>query len=392
MSDILGPASTANAVTVRPTDPRNFGAVDTWQKDCTSPLTQDGTPITAALLNGFLAQFRSIWRGNGKLADGTTPVVAEVADDAGVWKAIQRLFQRAQPTYAVDTGAANHLVVSLAPALQEYKAGMTIRVKVNSNNTGATDIVVNGLSARAIKNPDGTDLAADDLYAGGVAVLTDDGDHFELMAKHTDRAGSEGTGTRYRVPYVLATGTAAAITATYAPVTPSPVAGDLFSIKLASDIPGATTFAPDAHGPYPVVDMSGGALASKFALAGDRLLFEFDGVNMVVLNKFSLGTVGTMTPGGIGSIAMAFITSSGAWPGPSAGYLNGSSMWTNKGFAGDGNQWANQYGVGNPPYTGTWQVLSKRPAFLTYGAVAVGAPPPIDGVTDYDEVIAQRVA
>lgn len=58
MPDILGPANAPNAVTSRPSDTRSFGATNTWFKDCTDAVTDDGTMIQAAWLNAILAQFR----------------------------------------------------------------------------------------------------------------------------------------------------------------------------------------------------------------------------------------------------------------------------------------------------------------------------------------------
>lgn len=393
MVDILGPANADNAVTARPPETRAFGSLDTFFKDCTSEAANDGTEVEASFFNGLIAKLRGVWRMNGKLADNTTLIVAETdSDDLGIVKSIQQLFQRGQPTYAVDTGAANAMVVTLSPALKEYKAGVSIKVKVAANNTGATTINVNGLGVRAVKNPDGTDLVADDLFAGGMAVLNDDGDHFHLLAKHTDRTGdgAGGGGTRYRVPYVLATGTASVITATYDPVTPSPTAGDLFSIKLAADIAGATTFTPDGHGPYPIVDMSGNALISKFAKAGDRLLFEFDGTNMVVLNKFSLGTVGTMTPGAIGSLGLSIQATPLAGYvdpaiSPSAGYVYGKYVGDADGRGADN---AGLWTTGS--FTGTWRVLSAL--YLGTFMDPFAGDPPNNPMGANPVVLVQRVS
>ena len=123
MSDIIGPADAPNSVTVRPEDERAFSNLDSWFKDCSSPTADDGTDIQASFLNGTLALLRSLWRGNGKKQDGVTNIVPENGnDDAGLLKAVQHLIQRGQTLYGEDTGTENSVVVSLSPALAEYRS------------------------------------------------------------------------------------------------------------------------------------------------------------------------------------------------------------------------------------------------------------------------------
>lgn len=81
MTDLLGPASALNAVTMRPTDTRIFGEDDTWFKDCSSSTANDGTRIEADFLNGILAQVRRAIVGMGVPIDN--------ADDDMLLKAIQ---------------------------------------------------------------------------------------------------------------------------------------------------------------------------------------------------------------------------------------------------------------------------------------------------------------
>ena len=81
MTDLLGPASAANATTSRPTDARVFGGSDTFFKDCTSPAANDGTVVEQAYLNGMLQQIRRAIRGMS--------VIENNADDDMLLKAIQ---------------------------------------------------------------------------------------------------------------------------------------------------------------------------------------------------------------------------------------------------------------------------------------------------------------
>ena len=168
MTDLLGPASATNAVTTRKTDGRSFPTGDTWFKPCTTASAQDGTQIQADFLNGLLAQLRAAIRGNGKLADGVTPVIAENnASDAMLLGAIQALIQRGQTTFGLDTGTTDALVIAPSPAVTEYKAGMRFFVQKNplvgANITTAPTIAVSGLAALTITKADASALGIGDL-------------------------------------------------------------------------------------------------------------------------------------------------------------------------------------------------------------------------------------
>ena len=379
MTDMLSPANAPFAVTVRPAESRTFSTADTWFQDCSSPDADDGTDIQAGWLNGVVAAMRALVRGNGNLLDGTTKVVPEVGtDDNLLLKAVQQLFQRAQPAYGVDTGAKNALVVSLTPALLEYKAGAVYRVKILHANDGATTININGLGVRDVKTADGSALATGHLIAGGIAEFIDDGTKVQLVASHTDQTGGGGSG--YRTPYATAGGSATVITATYSPTTATPVAGDLFLLKLVADIAGATTFNHDSHGAKDLVDPGGNALTLQYAMSGDVLLIMYDGVKMRVISKTSAAAPGVplMTPGAIGSLAFAKYTiDPSIYPngtsqsaatatyialgyGPGIGYVYGAYI------SGDSQGWINN----SNSFSGVWRCLSIR--YLDY--VTTGGP------------------
>jgi hypothetical protein len=179
--DIVGPANAPNSTTIRPADTRTFGATDTWAKDCSSPTANDGTKIQAGWLNGWMGQLRNLVRGNGQTAASADIVTQDNSDDSMALKAIQHLIQRGLPKYGVDTGAANTLVVSLSPALAEYKAGLVVHVLVNKSSTSASTINFNGLGAKSITHVDGAALVADDLVGGELAMLGYDGTKFQKL-------------------------------------------------------------------------------------------------------------------------------------------------------------------------------------------------------------------
>lgn len=183
MSDILGPADAPNAVSIRPTETRSFSANDSWFRDCSSATADDGTDIQAAWLNGLAAALRAVARVNGgTVADPTVKIIPENGiDDNLLVKAIQHVIQRGQTNFAVDTGTVNSLVVTLSPALVEYKAGMTVRVKIGNTCTGPSVMTINGLGNKPIVHPDGSATAQNDLLAGEVADFNFDGVSFQKV-------------------------------------------------------------------------------------------------------------------------------------------------------------------------------------------------------------------
>lgn len=179
--DLLGYGSNApNVVITRPNDTRVFGTGDTWGKDCSSPGAGDGTGILAGFTNGLLGQLRALIRGNGKTAALSDVVTEDNSDDTMALKAIQHLIQRGQPTFGVDQGAKNALVVALSPPMAEYKRGARIRVLVGNDNDDAAVIDVSGLGAKVIVRKGAKPLQKRDLLAGSIVTLDYDGTQWQL--------------------------------------------------------------------------------------------------------------------------------------------------------------------------------------------------------------------
>lgn len=182
MTDILGPASAPNATTDRPSEGRSFGALDSWFKDCSSDTADDGTDIEANWLNGVTAALRALWRGNGKKADGITPVVIESGlDDYGLLTSVSHLIQRGQARYGRDTSnVAGVLSATLIPAVAENKEGMVVNIKA-ANTSGAGSTLNVGPGPLPIIRPDGSALRDGDIVAGSGNAYFCDGTHFQLM-------------------------------------------------------------------------------------------------------------------------------------------------------------------------------------------------------------------
>lgn len=87
--------------------------------------------------------------------------------------------------YAVDSGSANLLSVTLAPAPISLAqlVGIPINVKVAATNTSTTPtLVVNGFTAKTIVNPDGSAVQAKQLAAGQIATFNYDGTNYQLIS------------------------------------------------------------------------------------------------------------------------------------------------------------------------------------------------------------------
>lgn len=102
-------------------------------------------------------------------ADGTT-VAAHMADEV------------AHNRYGVATGT-NTLVVTLSPAPTALIAGVSLRFKNTTANTGAVTLNINGLGAKAIVKNGGVALSAGNLKAGGVYTVLFDGTSFILQGE-----------------------------------------------------------------------------------------------------------------------------------------------------------------------------------------------------------------
>jgi hypothetical protein len=179
--DLLGPANAPGAVTSRPGDTRAFGTVDTFFKDCSSPLLDDGTEFQAAWYNQVLAVLRALARGNGQTAGAIDIVTQNNADDNLVLKAVQHLIQRGQPQWAVDTGAANAMVIAPTPAVAEYTPGLRFFIKTAAAPTGPTTLNASALGNANVYNNVNQPLSGGEWVAGQIIQVAYDGANFQLV-------------------------------------------------------------------------------------------------------------------------------------------------------------------------------------------------------------------
>lgn len=93
----------------------------------------------------------------------------------------QKDFQKGAELYAADAGSTDTYAITLSPAPAAYVAGMVVRFKANTANTGACTINVNSLGAKTIKKKYDQDLNDNDILANQFVELIYDGTNFQLI-------------------------------------------------------------------------------------------------------------------------------------------------------------------------------------------------------------------
>lgn len=106
-------------------------------------------------------------------------------------------------SFAVAGGTANALTATLDPAPTAYVAGMRVRMKVPSTNTGAMTLNLNGLGAKGIGRKDGADLVAGSVVANQIIDLVYDGARFQAL----DVVGGSGAFAIGAIRQMIASGT-----------------------------------------------------------------------------------------------------------------------------------------------------------------------------------------
>ena len=178
--------------------------------------------------------------------------------------------------YAVDTGTANAMAVTMTPPLDTYMAGFPLRVAVAVTNTGATSINVGGLGARAVKRPDGSDLQPGDIVAGMIANLVDSGSVFQLQNALHGVAGTSNTFS-VGIPYAADTGAVNAILAIYSPAITTITEGNYIAVKVAHTNTGAVTMAVNALAALPLNRQDGQPLQAGDIFINETILIENHG-------------------------------------------------------------------------------------------------------------------
>ncbi|MFD0673923.1 hypothetical protein [Cohnella sp. GCM10027633] len=94
--------------------------------------------------------------------------------------------------YAEDAGSTDSYAITLVPAPSSYFAGMVVRFKANTANTGAATLNVNGLGAKSIKKKVTSDLNTNDIRANQLSEVIYDGNNFQLFSPSSNTITGDG--------------------------------------------------------------------------------------------------------------------------------------------------------------------------------------------------------
>ena len=102
--------------------------------------------------------------------------------------------QASAHNWAQDTGGVNSPVAAYTPAITQRIQGMTLRIKIANNNNGPCTLDA-GAGPSPFLNPDGSDLGAGALIAGGWAEFVDNVTSYQLISSSQQAQSSAGAAT-----------------------------------------------------------------------------------------------------------------------------------------------------------------------------------------------------
>jgi len=190
------------------------------------------------------------------------------------------------PQYAAGVQAGGVYAVTLSPVATAYTAGMVVRFKADSANTGAVDINVNATGAANLWTRAGGELAANDILANEIVEAVYDGANFyvmnvisaaEVTATHLTEAAQDSVHQ-----YAADAGVANAYAVTLAPTRTVYTAGMVVRFKAANANTGASTLNVNAVGAINLKKPNGGALQANDILSGQLVEAVYDGTNFQV--------------------------------------------------------------------------------------------------------------
>lgn len=138
----------------------------------------DGAVTTAKLADGVLTADAT---GRAKMENGYV-TEAKLADGAVTAVKHSEAARQDVHQYAAGVFTAGVYAITLSPAATAYTAGMVVRFKADTLNTGATNLNVNGLGEKNLFKNVTTELAAGDIPANAVVTAIYDGTNFQMLA------------------------------------------------------------------------------------------------------------------------------------------------------------------------------------------------------------------
>ena len=107
---------------------------------------------------------------------------------------LSKLIQEQRMTYAVNTGSANNIELTLKSPLTSYIEGTLLTFKATATNTGSVTLNVDSLGIKNILNRGGTPLIVGDIPSGSLNIVQYDGVSFQLLVS-LGGSGTSGSGS-----------------------------------------------------------------------------------------------------------------------------------------------------------------------------------------------------
>jgi hypothetical protein len=198
--------------------------------------------------------------------------------------------------YAEDNGTANNLIVAYDPPITEYRAGLTLHVRVKFTNTSDCQINAGPGNAR-IRKMNSADINPGELPAGCIATLIHDGTAFQLS---NFGGGGTGQGDTYTVniPYCIdQSATPGTIIANFNPAIDTVNQGDIIAVNVANTAPGPTEMIINGLPAIELLPNGGGQMLQGDVVANDVVQFFYDGVSLRFMPNPEMNAPVTYTVG-----------------------------------------------------------------------------------------------
>lgn len=185
--------------------------------------------------------------------------------------------------YAAAGGTATAYTASLTPGPASLTAGLTVRLRFSTANTGPCTLNVNSLGVKDVRKYDQQPLAAGDIAANSIHELVYDGTYWLLQTE----AGSP----RRFWPTSTGSGTAYAITLTgYTIDSVNDLLGLPFVWRAHQSSTGAATLAVNGESAVTLSRHDGTAIQAGDIAIDAPVVCLFDGAKFRALNILNVGT------------------------------------------------------------------------------------------------------
>ena len=192
---------------------------------------------------------------------------------------------RQQLNYAIGTGTVNNYAFDLDPPLDQYRPGLTLRIKIPVACNGASTLNINGLGSRAIKRANGADTAANDLLSGMVVELVYDGAAWQIVNFQGFTSSTVNNNTFIvDIPYVVDIGTANNIIAPFAPAITAHTPGKFLLVKVAATNTGPVQITVNGLAVRPVIRAMLTPLAPGDIIPGMIIALVYDGTSYQMIS------------------------------------------------------------------------------------------------------------